>query len=397
MKPVSLDSELFTRGVEDIITREELEGRLKQKKPLRVKLGIDLTSPDLHLGHASALWKIRTLQDAGHKAVIILGGATTQIGDPTGKTEARRAITSTEIKTNTKKIRKQVEMILQTDKRSYELRNNAEWFSKMKALDFLRLTSLVTHARLVERDMFQERITSGKEIAMSEVLYPILQGYDSVAIKSDLTVIGSDQLFNEHIGRMMQEKFSQRPQSLVTLKILPGLGGGEKMSKSLGNYIGLLDSPKDKFGKAMRVLDELIASYLEVYTDVPLEVVKKIISDLAGGMNPMEAKLFLARSLVSRYHGARVAAATQEDFLATFSLGEIPRDMPEVALREGIWHPADLLVAAGLARSKSEARRLIIQGALDIDGHTVKPEEKEIEVKKAMVIRAGKRRFVRVR
>ena len=396
IKELSLNSELFTRGVEDVVTREELDARLKGKKQLRVKLGIDATAPDLHIGHAVNLWKIRALQEAGHKAVIVLGEFTTRIGDPTGKSATRPQLTPAIIKKNIAALRKQVESILLTSPDVYELRKNSEWFGKMKLQDFLPLTSMVTHARLIERDMFQQRMREGKEITISEMLYPILQGYDSVMIQSDLTIIGSDQLFNEHIGRMFQERFGQAPQVIMTHRLLPGLGGGEKMSKSLGNYIGLADLPKDKFGKAMRVLDSLIVPYLEMYTNMPIHEVEHIKEDMEHGKNPMEAKLMLAETLVARYHGAAVARREKEGFIKVFSKGDAPDAMPEISLRIGTWNIADLLIAAGQAASKSEARRLVTQKAVEIDGMVV-GAGKEVVIQKGTMIRVGKRRFVRVK
>ena len=396
MSVVTLTSEIFTRTAEDIIIREELDERLKSKKPLRIKLGIDATAPDLHIGHAVNLWKIRALQEAGHKAVIVLGDFTTQIGDPTGKSHTRPVLAPAVIKRNIIAIKKQVEMILLTSPRVYEVRKNSEWFGKMKTADFLNLLTTVTHAQLIQRDMFQERIKEGKEITMSEILYPILQGYDSVMIKSDLTIIGSDQLFNEHMGRFFQERFNQRPQVIMTHKLLPGLSGGEKMSKSLGNYIGLNDSPKDKFGKTMRVLDSLIVPYCEAYTDIPLREIEHTKEDLKRGENPMKAKLILAESLVRRYHGAVIATRAKEEFMNVFSRGNIPETMKEVVLRKGTWNAIDLLVSAGFTASKSEARRLLEQGAVEIDGKIIEKEGGQVVIGQGSIIRMGKRRFARV-
>ena len=397
MDIMTLTSELFTRTVEDIITRDELAERLKSKKQLRVKLGIDATAPDLHIGHAVNLWKIRALQEAGHKAVIVLGDFTTQIGDPTGKSQTRPVLALTAIKKNIAAIKTQVEKILLTSSRVYEVRNNSEWFGKMKTAEFLNLLTMVTHSQLIQRDMFQQRIKEGKEITMSEILYPILQGYDSVMIKSDFTVIGSDQLFNEHMGRFFQERFGQKPQAIMTHKLMPGLSGGEKMSKSLGNYIGLNDSPKDKFGKTMRVLDSLIIPYLEAYTSMPLMEVDHIREDIKHGKNPMEAKYILAEALVARYHSAAIARREKEEFINVFSRGDVPDTMAEVLLKDGTWDMVDLLIAVGLAPSKSEARRLIRQGAVEIDGAGVEADKKQVMIKKGSIIRVGKRRFVRVR
>jgi tyrosyl-tRNA synthetase len=267
----------------------------------------------------------------------------------------------------------------------------------MNAVEFLRLASMVTHARLLERDMFQERIKQQKEIFVSEFLYPILQGYDSVAIRSDLTIIGSDQLFNEHMGRFFQEKFGQAPQSIVTLKILPGPDGREKMSKSLGNYIGLEDSPQDKFGKAMRLLDSLIVPYLESYTDVPIEKIRGIARNLAQGENPMQAKLFFAGQLVRRYHGRNTAARERERFLEIYSRKELPEKIPGLTLRHGSWDPVELLVATKLVVSKSEARRLLTQGALEVDGRRIVDSPAGLEIRSGTVLKIGKRRFIRVK
>jgi len=239
MKELTLDLEIFTRVVEDIITREELAERLKGGKQLRVKLGIDGTAPELHLGHAVNLWKLRALQEAGHKAVIVLGDFTTQIGDPTGMSQTRPILGPAVIKKNIAGIKKQAEQILLTDPSLLEFRKNSEWFGKMKTAEFLNLLTMVTHARLIQRDMFQQRMREGKEITMSEILYPILQGYDSVMIESDFTIIGSDQLFNEHMGRFFKERFGQKLQVIMTVKLVPGISGGEKMSKSIRNYIAL--------------------------------------------------------------------------------------------------------------------------------------------------------------
>ncbi len=396
---IPLVSEILTRGVEDIITREEADRMLASGKKLRIKLGIDATSPDLHIGHAVPLWKIRALQEAGHKAVIILGEFTTRIGDPTGKDATRPVLAPVVIRRNVAALKKQLGMILLTDAAHFEFRSNAEWHGNMSEWDFLNLCAMVTHSRLIERDMFQERMRRGKEIAMTELLYPLLQGYDSVAIKSDMTVIGSDQLFNEHFGRFFQEKFGQHPQAIVMLKILPGLDGGAKMSKSLGNYIALNDAPQDKFGKAMRLIDDLIVSYLEVYTDVPREEIERVGRELGAGGNPRDAKLFLAEALVRRYHGASAAKKERERFVTVFLERRMPDEMPEVTLtleelKEKEWRPVDLLMRLDFALSKGSARRLIMQKAVEIDGAVVGGEL--IAVKRGMVVRVGKRRFVRI-
>lgn len=396
-KTITLESEVFRRVVEDIITRDELRLRLAGKKKLRIKLGIDATSPDLHIGHAVSLWKIRAMQEAGHKAVIILGEFTTRIGDPTGKSQTRQVLGAAVIRKNIASLKKQVEQILLTDPNVYEIRKNSEWHGGMTSARFLELAGMVTHGRLIERDMFRERMREGREITMAEMLYPLLQGYDSVAIKSDLTIIGSDQLFNEHVGRFFQEKFGQAPQSIMTVKILPGLDGGEKMSKSAGNYIGLLDSPKDKFGKAMRVLDSLIIPYMEAYTDIPYEDITRMRQKLDSGLNPRDLKVFFAEALVSRYHGSGAAQKTREEFARVFSEKRTPEEMPACAVRSGTWNPIDLLQELRLVPSRGEGRRLIAQGAVDADGMTVRDPLAPMEISEGEhVIRVGKRRFVRI-
>lgn len=395
MKKISINSSLFTRAVDSIITPDELKTRLNSGRQLRIKYGVDVTASTLHIGHAVNLWKMRELQDAGHKIVFLIGDFTTKIGDPTGRLESRKKAEVSDINKWSKEFLKQAGQILRTDSKVFEVRRNSEWYSRMSAEKLLALMSLFTHARLIERDMFKKRIAEGKEIVASELIYPILQGYDSVMIKSDLTIIGSDQLFNENIGRFLQEKFGKPPQVLVTTVITPGLDGGQKMSKSLGNYIGLADTPKDKFGKAMRVLDSLIVKYLEVYTDVSLKKIKEIENDMRQGKSAMDAKLFFAESLVRRFDGAKKALKEREEFLRIFSKKEIPQDIVLVNLRYGSWQIVDLLMAVKLAASKSEARRLITQKAVEVDGSLITSPHQLVEIQKGTVVRVGKRKFAK--
>lgn len=396
MKILTTRSEILTRGVESIVTFDELSQLFRRKKQIRIKHGIDATSPELHIGHAANLWKMRALQELGHKAIILLGDVTTSIGDPTGRTEARPALSRSIISQNIKAIDKQIRSILLTDTRVFELHLSSEWYSKMKLADFLTLLSSVTHARLIERDMFQKRIAKGQEIYMHELMYPVLQGYDSVALRSDLTIIGSDQLFNEHLGRFFQEKAGQTPQVIVALKILPGLGGEEKMSKSRANFIGVNDSPQDKFGKAMSVSDPLIISYLEVYTDFSMKKISGLKKKLEAGLNPREAKLVLAQALVQRYHGRAAGESEKKKFISLFSEGELPTDIPTVDVAYGFYDASTLIYKIGAAPSKSEARRLVFQNAVRILGKTVGPNDR-VMVSGGLVVRVGKRRFFKVR
>lgn len=393
---IPLNPEIFTRGVQEIITAGELENLLSSERPLRIKHGIDATAADLHIGHATNLWKLRKLQEAGHKAVILLGDVTTEIGDPTGRSKTRPILNRIEIQKNIRAIEKVVKKILLTAPRLLEIRKSSEWYGKMKTRDILSLLSMVTHARLIERDMFERRIRAGDEIFMHELIYPILQGYDSVALRADLTIIGSDQIFNEHMGRFLQEKFGQRPQVIVALKLIPGIDGGEKMSKSLGNYIGLSDTPADKFGKAMRILDSLIIPYLEIYTDISQGEIDQWIKKLKEGTNPRDAKLFLAESLVARYHSTRAAGAERERFLKIFSRKEFT-DIPVVTLTHKTYNPLDLLLDLKFAASRSEARRLISQGAVEVDGRTVKDLHDKVDVGENTLVQVGKRKFARIK
>lgn len=396
MRILTMKSEILTRGVESIVTVDELSQLFGRKKQIRIKHGIDATSPELHIGHAASLWKMRALQELGHKAIILLGDVTTSIGDPTGRTEARPALSRRVISQNIKAIDKQIRSILLTDARVFELHLSSEWYSKMKLADFLTLFSSVTHARLIERDMFQKRIAKGQEIYMHELMYPVFQGYDSVALRSDLTIIGSDQLFNEHLGRFFQEKAGQTPQVIVALKILPGLRGEEKMSKSSANFIGINDSPQDKFGKAMSVPDSLIISYLEVYTDFPTEKISGLKKKLETGLNPKEAKLVLAQALVQRYHGRAAGESEKKKFINLFSERELPADIPMVDIAYGLYDASTLIYKIGAVPSKSEARRLVSQNAVRVSGDTIGPND-HVMVSRGLVVRVGKRRFFKVR
>lgn len=393
-KPPPLQSELFSRAVESIVTEQELESLLKSGRKLRVKHGIDVTGA-LHIGHATTLWKLRALQEADHKAVILIGDTTTAIGDPTGKSKARPVLEHVAIRENAATVIRQVKSILHTGKDVLEIRRSSEWYGTMRAPEFIRLLSLVTHARLIERDMFQARLSKGEHIFMHELIYPILQGYDSVVLRSDMTIIGSDQLFNEHMGRFFQEKFGQAPQVLVALKILPGIEGGEKMSKSRGNYIGISDSPSEKFGKTMRIPDALIIPYLKTYTDVPPDEVKKQEDAMQKGENPMKAKLFLAHALVRRYHGRRAADEEETRFKEIFSQ-KVFEDVPVKSHNYGTHALVDILITLGLVSSKTEARRLIRQRAVEVDSLVVADQAALVNISKGTIFRVGKKKFVKI-
>jgi len=393
----TLNKEIFERGIKDIVTRGELEKLFDSKKFLRIKHGIDATSPDLHLGHAASLWKLRALQEAGHKAVILFGDVTTLIGDPTGRSKARPQLSDAEIKKNLIFLKQEVKKILLSDPEVLELRQSSEWYYKMRLDEFLRLLSYCTHARLIERDMFKKRMEQKSEIFMHELIYPVLQGYDSVMLKSDMTIIGSDQLFNEHVGRFLQEKFGQNPQVIVALKILPGIEGREKMSKSLGNYIGISDSPRDKFGKIMRIPDQLILPYLEVYTDVPMSEIRMVGEHMAAGSNPRDAKESLAEAVVRRYHGGKAASREKKEFHDIFSEKKIPKDIPIVLLAREHGTVMDAILRSGGAGSKAEARRLFREGAIEANGRVMRDPQESLLPNNNATLRIGKKKFFKIK
>ncbi|MCD6471165.1 tyrosine--tRNA ligase [bacterium] len=387
---------LLSRNVEKIIDKERLEKLLLSGKKLRIKYGVDVTSPMLHLGHAVNLWKMREFQELGHKVVFLIGDFTTRIGDPTGKSLTRPLISKKQIERDAKEYKYQISKILLTNPSVFEEHRNSEWYDKMKLSEFLSLASKITHARLIERDMFQTRIKKGKEIYIHELLYPILQGYDSVMLKSDLTIIGEDQLFNEIIGRHYQELFNQVPQCIITTTITPGIDGKEKQSKSLGNYIAILDSPKEKYGKIMSIPDNLIISYFKVYTKVPLEEIKEIESDLKKGANPRDYKARLAFEIVKIYHGEEEAKKAENEFNRVFREKKMPENIPSYRPQKKVYNLVDLLFESKLVKSKAEARRLIEQNAVKINGKVFNDWKKEIKVKQGIVIRVGKRRFIKI-
>ncbi len=389
--------EQFSRTTEEIFSLPELQRLLASGRQLRIKYGVDLTAPHLHIGHAVNLWMMRALQDLGHKVQFLIGDATTRIGDPTGKNTLRPVIPPAEIEANAQAFLAQARMVLRCDTPElYEVRRNSEWYDRMSAVELTRLLSMVTHARLASRDMFRERMQQGHDIHMHEMIYPVLQGYDSFALESDLTIIGSDQLFNEMMGRFYQERLGQAPQVIITTKITPGLDGKAKQSKSLGNYIGLSHSPRDKFGRVMTLPDHLIISYLEVYTDVPLERIAEIAQQV--GNHPMKWKLFLAHKIVSRYHGAEIADQEQEWFLQTFSARKTPGVIPEIHVEPGEQPALDLLARYfGAQKSRSALRRLFEQGAISLNGQTLKQAEQIVAVHDGDVFRVGKRTWFRLR
>jgi tyrosyl-tRNA synthetase len=385
------------RTTDAIIGESELLERLASGRPLRIKYGVDCTAPDLHLGHAVNLWMMRQLQDLGHQVVFLLGDLTTRVGDPTGRSESRPILTPEEIEANAQSFVEQVSLVLRTDAEVFEVRRNSEWYDGMRAAELLSLFGQVTQAQLMARDMFRERVAAGREIAVHELVYPVLQGYDSFAMHSDLTIVGSDQLFNEQLGRHFQQRLGAPPQVVITTTITPGIDGRAKQSKSLNNYVALTDTPRDKFGKLMSIPDSLVESYARVYTELSLDTVAALGSAAAqGGPPARDAKLRLAAAVVTRYHGAGTARAELESFTRTFSDRNDPTDIPEVLIESPTATVLDLLQAARPTDSKSTLRRLIRQGAVSINNTRADDPDQTVALVPDVLLKSGRRTWHRL-
>ena len=394
----------LTRGISDIISEEGLKEKLEKSEktgePLKVKLGLDPSAPDIHLGHTVVLRKLKQFQDLGHEVYLIIGDFTGRIGDPTGKSETRQQLTEEEVKKNARTYREQFIRILDSEKTN--LVYNSEWLGKMDFAEVIELSSKYTVARMLEREDFNQRYNSGQSISIHEFFYPLMQGYDSVAIEADVELGGTDQRFNLLVGRNLQREYGQDPQVIVMTPLLEGLDGVNKMSKSLDNYIGITEAPEEMYGKVMSISDDLIVRYFELLTEVPLEEISEIESSLKNGAaNPMKYKKKLAREIVSEYHDAKSAKQAEEEFNRVFSEGELPEDMPEIEigsedLEDGKMWIVHLISATGLVDSNSEARRMIKQGAVRINEKKHKKINQDIKVEDDMVIQIGKRRYARI-
>lgn len=386
------------RTAEEVFSVDDFREKLASGKPLRIKYGVDVTAPFLHIGHAVNLWAMREMQEAGHKVVLLIGDFTTLIGDPTGKSKTRPVISSEQIDRDAEGFIAQAGKVLLTDPEVFEVRRNSEWWGPISLNKFMDLLAMVTHARLIQRDMFQRRIAQDTEIYMHELLYPILQGYDSFELDSDLTIVGTDQLFNELMGRFYQERLGARPQVVMTTTITPGIDGREKQSKSLGNYIAISDTARDMFGKAMKLPDSLVGVYLRVYTLTPLDEIDAMEKAMrAGELNPRDAKRALGRALVGRYYDAAAAATEDEWFTEVFSRRSIPADVPAVTVDDPNATLLDVLKACLPDESTSELRRLVQYGSVRLDGEQkLTDAEQRHPVSSGDVIRVGKRRWFRV-
>ncbi|MEO0091275.1 MAG: tyrosine--tRNA ligase [candidate division WOR-3 bacterium] len=386
------------KGTEKITSEEELLEKLnrsaKTNKPLRVKLGIDASGPDIHLGFAVVLRKLRQFQDFGHTAVLIIGDFTGSIGDPTGRSKTRPQLTDEEIKKNMARYREQVFKILNPERT--EFRYNSEWSNRLTSKDIINLASKYTIARILEREDFSQRIKQGIPVFIHEILYPLFQGYDSVAVRADVELGGADQYWNLLVGRELQREFNQEPQVVMTMPLLEGTDGKLKMSKSYNNYIGIAEPPKEIFGKIMSIPDEMIIKYFRLCTNLNESEIKKIEHDIKSGQNPKIYKEKLGKEIVSLYYSKEIAEQVSKEFEMVFKHKKVPDEIEEFispVLRINI---VELLVMAKLLPSKSEARRKIREGAIEINGEKIKDINLELEIEKPVVIKVGKRRFCRI-
>jgi len=389
---------LLARGCEALYTQQELTERLgasaEENKPMRVKLGLDPTAPDIHLGHSVVLRKMRLFQDLGHKAVLIIGDYTARIGDPSGENKTRPMLSAEQIEANARTYFDQAGKILDRSPEKLEIRHNSDWLGKLTLADILKLAAGVTVARMMERDTFERRYKAGVPIGVHEFFYPLMQGYDSVAVAADVELGGNDQTFNNLVGRDIQRTCGQEPQIVLIMPILVGLDGVEKMSKSKGNYIGITDEPAEMFGKIMSIPDALMENYFMLLTDLPREQIDVLLDEKQT--HPRRAKAMLGKLIVSQYHDEAAAKAAAVEFDRVFGERQPPTDMPEISIPAGKMNIVRLVVSAGFAGSNSEARRLVGQNAVSIDGEKIADIDAEVEPKDGAVLKVGKRRFGKI-
>ena len=388
--------DVIRRGAEEILVEAELKTKLERGKPLCIKAGFDPTAPDLHLGHTVLINKLRQFQDLGHDVNFLIGDFTGLIGDPSGKSATRPPLTREEVMANARTYEAQIFKILDPEKTLVCF--NSSWMGQMDAAGLIKLAAKHTVARMLERDDFAKRYESGQPIAIHEFLYPLVQGYDSVAMKADVELGGTDQKFNLLVGRQLQKESGQEPQIVLTMPLLEGLDGVQKMSKSLGNYIGIDEPPDEMYGKLMSVSDDLMWRYFELLSFEPMSTIDGWRADVSGGANPRDIKFRLAGEIVTRFHGAAAAAKAHEGFVARFQRGAMPDEMPEktVISNDGSIWIAHLLKEAGLVASTGEARRMIKQGAVKLDGERVEDDQAQVAAGAAHVLQVGKRRFARL-
>jgi tyrosyl-tRNA synthetase len=392
---------ILLRGCDSVYTREELEQRLASGKRLRVKLGMDPTAPDLTLGHTVVLRKLRQFQDLGHKAILIIGDYTAMIGDPSGRSKTRPILTKDDVDRNANTYLEQAGKVLDLSEDRLEVRPNSEWLTPLTFADVIRLMSQMTVARMLERDTFAKRQAEGKEVFLHELLYPLMQARDSVAIESDVELGGTDQTFNNLCGRDLQRDAGQPPQVVMVTPLLVGTDGKEKMSKSLGNYVAVTDPPNEMFGKLMSIPDRLMRNYFELLTDVPPEEMIRLTN--ASQSNPRDSKEKLAKTIVTQYHSAEAADAAAVEFRRLFGGGGsgLPDEIPEIMvpadkISDGRIVPVDLITHCKFENSRSEARRLVAQGGVRFNGQVIQDPSAPIAVKSGDILQRGKRRFIRL-
>ena len=396
MSDINAQLRVLKRGTQEILLESELSERLTAGKRLRIKAGFDPTAPDLHLGHTVLINKMRQFQDLGHEVLFLIGDFTGMIGDPSGKNSTRPPLTRDEVIENARSYEQQIFKILDPQKTLVMF--NSSWMNEMTAADMIRLAALHTVARMLERDDFHQRYTRGQPIAIHEFLYPLVQGYDSVAMRADVELGGTDQKFNMLVARELQKHHDQPPQVVMTLPILEGTDGVNKMSKSLGNYIGINEPPAEQFGKLMSVSDELMWRYLELLSFEDPKTIEQWRREVSRGLNPRDVKVRLAKEIVGRFHGTAAAEKAHEEFIARFQRGQIPEEMPAIRLTAdggGLPIPR-ILKEAGLAASTSEAMRLVKQGGVRVDGERVENPKLEIAAGQTYIFQVGKRKFARV-
>jgi len=399
---MNVDEQLsyLKKGVVDLIREEDLRAKLtraeKTGKTLRVKLGVDPTSPDIHLGHTVVVRKLKAFQDLGHTIIYLIGDFTAMIGDPSGRNVTRPPLTREEIEHNAKTYRDQVFKLLDPEKT--EIRYNSEWMGKFDAADFIRLAAKTTVKQILERDDFEKRMAAHQPISLHELLYPLVQGYDSVALEADVELGGTDQKFNLLSGRNLQREYSQEPQVIITTPLLEGLDGVQKMSKSYGNYIGIDEPPGEMFGKVMSISDDLMWRWYELLTDLSPSQISDLRSQIEKGENPRNIKVALAKSIIRDFHSQAAAEEAEAEFTRRFVQKEVPDDIEERSVSAGSHNLAQLLADTGLAASKGEARRLIEQGGVKINGEKASAANADIEITaEPVLLQVGKRKFLKVR
>ncbi len=388
--------EIIKRGADEILVERDLVARLKEGRPLRIKAGFDPTAPDLHLGHTVLINKLRQFQDLGHEILFLIGDFTGMIGDPTGKSATRPPLTQQDVEQNAETYQQQIFKIL--DKEKTKVVFNSQWMNKMSGTDMIKLAASSTVARMLERDDFSKRYKGGQSIAIHEFLYPLIQGYDSVVMRADIELGGTDQKFNLLMGRQLQEQHGQKPQCVLTMPILEGLDGVQKMSKSLNNYIGIADAPKDMFGKIMSISDNLMWRYFELLSFRAMSEIEGFRAEVRQGKNPRDIKFLLAEEIITRFHSEAEAIAAREGFIAQFAKNRVPDDIPELSFKapaEG-YAIANLLKDAGLCSSTSDALRMIAQGAAKIDGEKIADKTVRIQKGTVAIFQVGKRKFAKI-